>query len=235
MDAYDAGGLTFEVASLFVGPAVVGEMAKGTKLGAKAAEMIQIDKNSTKARILTNVEKWGSKVDNILSKINNVIRKFGEKLLDTRIPVGIRKEAVAFVRGIGTMPTFSVESKTLPDVMHFSSEHADDVVQGVCGSGRTERVTQAVNNMSKFFETEFRQKIVGSLRKTKKKYDGQSVYEVMKKVDRNLCKGDYLYLDGLHMDHFEVFDKRGNLKSVLNLDGTLNTDKLLKAKGRKLY
>ena len=37
------------------------------------------------------------------------------------------------------------------------------------------------------------------------------------------------------MDHFEVFDKRGNLKSVLNLDGTLNTDKLLKAKGRKLH
>ena len=37
------------------------------------------------------------------------------------------------------------------------------------------------------------------------------------------------------MDHFEVFDKRGNLKSGLNLDGTLNIDKLLKAKGRKLH
>jgi len=100
---------------------------------------------------------------------------------------------------------------------------------------RTERVTQVVNNMSKFFETEFGQKIVGSPRKTKKKYDGQIVYEVMKKVDKNLRKGDYLCLDGLHMDHFKVFDKRGNLKSVLNLDGTLNTDKLLKVKGRKLH
>jgi hemagglutinin/hemolysin family protein len=89
--------------------------------------------------------------------------------------------------------------------------------------------------MSKFFETEFGQKIVGSPRKTKKKYDGQIVYEVMKKVDKNLSKGDYLCLDGLHMDHFKVFDKRGNLKSVLNLDGTLNTDKLLKVKGRKLH
>ena len=98
--------------------------------------MIQIAKNSTKARILTNVEKWDSKVDNILSKINNVIRKFGEKLLDTRIPVGIRIEAVAFARGMATMPTFSVESKTLRDVMHFSSEHADDLVQGVGGSGK---------------------------------------------------------------------------------------------------
>ena len=40
MDAYDAGGLTFEIASLFVDSAAVGKMAKGTKLGAKAAEMI---------------------------------------------------------------------------------------------------------------------------------------------------------------------------------------------------
>ena len=129
MDAYDAGGLTFEIASLFVGPAAVGKMAKGTKLGAKAAEMIQLAKNSTKARILANVEKWGSKVDNILAKSNNIIGKFGEKLLDTRIPVGIRKEAVAFARGMGTMPTFSVESKTLRDVMRFSSKHADDVAR----------------------------------------------------------------------------------------------------------
>ena len=129
MDAYDAGGLTFEIASLFVGPAAVGKMAKGTKLGAKAAEMIQLAKNSTKARVLANVEKWSPKVDNILAKSNNVIGKFGEKLLDTRIPVGIRKEAVAFAGGMGTMPTFSVESKTLRDVMHFSSKHEDDVVR----------------------------------------------------------------------------------------------------------
>ena len=136
MDAYDAGGLTFEIASLFVGPAAVGKMAKGTKLGAKAAEMIQLAKNSTKARVLANVEKWGSKVDNILAKSNNVIGKFGEKLLDTRIPVGIRKEAVAFAGGMRTMPTFSVESKTLRDVMHFSSKHMDDAVRGVGGSGK---------------------------------------------------------------------------------------------------
>ena len=35
------------------------------------------------------------------------------------------------------MPTFSVESKTLREVMHFSSKHADDVVRGVGGSSRT--------------------------------------------------------------------------------------------------
>nr|WP_276469571.1 GH-E family nuclease [Streptococcus gordonii] len=129
MDAYDAGGLTFEIASLFVGPAAVGKMAKGTKLGAKAAEMIQLAKNSTKARILANVEKWGSKVDRILAKGDDVIGKFGEKLLDTRIPVGIRKKAFAFAGGMGSMPTFSVESKTLREVRQFFSKHADDVAK----------------------------------------------------------------------------------------------------------
>ena len=234
MDAYDAGGLTFEVASLFVGPAAVVKMAKGIKLGAKVAEMISLPKNSTKVRILTNVEKWGSKVDNILAKSNNVIRQFGEKLLDTRIPVGIRKEAVAFAGGMGTMPAFSVESKTLREVMHFSSKHADDVVRGVGGSGRAERVTQAVNNMSEFFETDFGKKIRDSLRKTKKQYDGQSVYEVTKDIDDILKKGDKLYLDGRHKDHFEVFNKRGKVKDVLNLDGTSNSKKFNLASGRRL-
>ena len=44
--------------------------------------------------------------------------------------------------------------------MHFSSKHADDFVRGVGGSGRAERATQAVNNMSEFFETDFGQKSV---------------------------------------------------------------------------
>ncbi|WP_269795496.1 HNH endonuclease [Streptococcus sp. SM3] len=48
-----------------------------------------------------------------------------------------------------TMPTFSVESKTLRDVMHFSSKHADDVVRGVGGSGRTERNLEAVLEKAK--------------------------------------------------------------------------------------
>ena len=95
------------------------------------------------------------KVDNILVKSNNAIGKFGEKLLDSRIPVSIRQEVFAFAGGIGSMHAFSVESKTLREVMHFSSKHADDVVRGVAGFGRAERVTQAVNNMSEFFETEF--------------------------------------------------------------------------------
>ncbi|VTS70930.1 hypothetical protein [Streptococcus australis] len=47
------------------------------------------------------------------------------------------------------MPDFSVESKTLRDVMCFSSKHADDAVRGVGGSGRTERNLEAVLEKAK--------------------------------------------------------------------------------------
>ena len=38
-------------------------------------------------------------------------------------------------------------------------------------------------------------------------------------------KKDHYYLDGLHKDHPEVFNKNGNIKNALNLDGTLNVSK----------
>ena len=71
------------------------------------------------------------------------------------------------------------------------------------------------------------------LSKTKQQYKGESIY----KVDKNfgeLKKGDRLYLDSMHKDHFEVFDKNGNFKMVMNLDGTKNVEKTLKAKNRSI-
>lgn len=80
--------------------------------------------------------------------------------------------------------------------------------------------------MSEFFETEFGSKIKNSLTKTKQQFQGQSIYEVTSKTDNMyLKKGDKLYLDNLHKDHLEVFNKRGNAKAVLNLGGTLNVSK----------
>ncbi|OWY34222.1 hypothetical protein CEJ45_12550 [Herbaspirillum aquaticum] len=55
-------------------------------------------------------------------------------------------------------------------------------------------------------------------------------------IGKEIEKGDKLYLDGLHKDHLEVFDSTGKLRTVLNLDGTVNGDKLAVAQeqGRKL-
>lgn len=45
-----------------------------------------------------------------------------------------------------------------------------------------------------------------------------------------------MYLDGLHKDHLEVFEPTGEIRTVLNLDGTVNEIKLATARkqGRKL-
>ena len=98
------------------------------------------------------------------------------------------------------------------------------------GNSRTK-----VNNMGEFFEDDFGKSIKGNVAKTKKQFQGQNIYEVTKKTNNPyLKKGDKFYLDNLHKDHIEVFDKRGNLRAVLNLDGTLNEVKTKSAIGRKL-
>ena len=127
MDAYDAGGLTFEIASLFVGPAAVGKMAKGTKLGAKAAEMISLAKNSTKARILANVEKWGSKVDRILANGDDDIKRFTKNLLKKELPFSIGSEVLAGVGIVGHQPTVG-------EVIQYFKDKARDVYSKLSSS-----------------------------------------------------------------------------------------------------
>ncbi|MGX7419695.1 hemagglutinin [Carnobacterium gallinarum] len=88
--------------------------------------------------------------------------------------------------------------------------------------------------MDEFFEGEFGSELKGNVSKNGKRVDGQQVYKVDNKKlkELGLKKGDQLYLDGLHKDHLEVFDSNGSFKEVLNLDGTVNRDKTIKAAGR---
>jgi len=47
--------------------------------------------------------------------------------------------------------------------------------------------------------------------------------------------GDWLYFDKFHKDHIEVFDKIGRVsRTVLNMDGTINTDKEIAAQIRNI-
>ena len=93
----------------------------------------------------------------------------------------------------------------------------------------------SVGNMGKFLSTnEFGRLLAKNSSKTSKKYDGQSVYQASGKVGDYIKKGDQIYLDGSHKDHLEIFDKNGNFKVVVNLDGKINQKKTEAAKGRKL-
>ncbi|MCC2931916.1 ribonuclease YeeF family protein [Bacillus sp. LBG-1-113] len=113
-----------------------------------------------------------------------------------------------------------------------------DLDHGSKGNTNSSKVTseaKSVSNMKEFFNDGFGKSIKNNVTKTKNQFQGQSIYEVNKKLDNPyLKKGDRFYLDNLHKDHLEVFDKRGNLRVVLNLDGTLNEVKTKNAIGRKL-
>ena len=124
-------------------------------------------------------------------------------------------------------------SKTLGDLANdiknktvYMAKNLDEKIGG-------KRIVNPVSNMNEFFDMEFGKTISNSLTKSKVKYDGQSIYKVERKTDNQYLKKGYgVYLDALHKDHLEVIDKTGNVKYVLNLDGTLNPDKTKKALGR---
>ncbi|MGE6630637.1 ribonuclease YeeF family protein [Bacillus sp. NPDC077027] len=106
-------------------------------------------------------------------------------------------------------------------------------VKGFHGKMGVKSNVKPVSNMNEFFDKEFGKSISNSLSKSKVKYDGQSIYKVETKTNNQYLKKGYgVYLDALHKDHLEVIDKTGNVKYVLNIDGTLNTDKTKKAFGR---
>ncbi|MBN1468663.1 MAG: hypothetical protein JW924_08065, partial [Fusobacteriaceae bacterium] len=117
-------------------------------------------------------------------------------------------------------------------------DKADDIKDTSKAVGKTiKKVEIKVNNMSEFFKTEFGNSLKTGVSKTKKQIDGQSIYEVTTKTENKyLKKGDKFYLDGLHKDHIEVFDKQRKVKAVLNLDGTINISKTETAlkEGRKI-
>lgn len=91
-----------------------------------------------------------------------------------------------------------------------------------------------VSNMSTYMKhNPFGKQLAQISEKTKLHYQGQSVF-LVRKNQGILKKDDRFYLDSQHKNHLEVFDKNGNFKFVLNMDGSFNQIKTEAAKGRKL-
>ncbi|MFP1727458.1 hemagglutinin repeat-containing protein [Lonsdalea quercina] len=110
---------------------------------------------------------------------------------------------------------------------------AAGIAAGV-GKGKYQPNQGAVGNMNELLrQPGFGSEIKNSAQKSSQQYQGQSVYKATGDVGEYIKKGDQFYLDGQHKDHLEVFDKRGNFRAVLNLDGSLNEAKTKAAEGRK--
>ena len=91
-----------------------------------------------------------------------------------------------------------------------------------------------VNNMSEFFSrTPLGKMLKLNSERTGKTYQSVPVYRMSEKMkigDVDLKKGDHFYLDKLHGDHVEVFNKRGKIKEVLDFGGNRLENKLDEAR-----
>jgi len=99
------------------------------------------------------------------------------------------------------------------------------------------RKTEKYHNMYEVFDkTEVGRILKDVSKPTKQVYDGAKVYELTEDVPQlGLKEGDLFYLDKLHGDHIEVLKNGGKaMRTVLNMDGTPNIDKLMKAGVRRL-
>ena len=158
------------------------------------------------------------------------------KVGDTVITSNGTEETVESTEEIEYDEDIDVYNLNVADFHTYFVAETEVLVHNDCGGNIVETILK-VNNMKEFFSTTFGKSIKGALYKTKKRYQGQSIYQITKKIDNEyLSKGDFLYLDNLHKDHLEIFNDKGKAKAVLNLNGTLNfekTDKIL-SEGRTI-
>lgn len=161
----------------------------------------------------------------IIRVYGNVFEKVNKIPPDTQ---GVAKGLDTFFEGT---PLAILETVVSPK--NIIKKLINNIVKKQVSKGASKLIVKPISNMNEFFDMEFGKSVSNSLSKSKVKYDGQSIYKVEKKTDNQYLKKGYgVYLDALHKDHLEVIDKTGNVKYVLNLDGTLNPDKTKKALGR---
>ena len=89
--------------------------------------------------------------------------------------------------------------------------------------------TRGINNVPKissikelFRNTKFGQTLESNSYKLNQTYKGARIFRIHTNINDFLKKGYHFYLDTLHYDHIEVFDKNKTFRHVINLDGSFN-------------
>ena len=144
------------------------------------------------------------------SKLENYAAKIADKL----------KQAVDTHLADNLIPVTAegIVLKTSNDLKKFGEK----IKNGSIG----QKVILHVNNMKEFFELPFGQTLHPHSLKTSYQYQKFSIYKLTKNIpETRLKKGYFYYLDRLHGDHLEVFDKQLRVAAVYNLDGTFNMAK----------
>ena len=190
--------------------------------------------NMKNRAMASGAEKVSEKLENLNAELGVRRKNFQRNLAAMQGQRELEFQLSGETPGIGVTANYSERLENLTKkIQQFSVEHRQKI-QNFEGRGGGRTIPTPVNNMQEFFETDFGEQLKKSVRKTKRHYDGQAIYEVVDKSIPGLKKGDQIYLDGIHKDHIEVFDKRGRFKKVINLDGLVNDIKTKSALGRNI-
>jgi len=101
----------------------------------------------------------------------------------------------------------------------------------------TETITKRNDLCKNFTENDMQEVIVGKIQRTNREFHGNPIYKVNNDIPgTNIKKGHIFYLDKLHLDHLEIFNRSSRVCGVYNLDGTFNQKKYdaALAKGRRI-
>lgn len=90
-----------------------------------------------------------------------------------------------------------------------------------------------IKKMNEFFLTPFGNTIKPYLSKRKTLEKGQHLYLVFKNFDQRILAQEYVFLSE-HRNYLQVADYSGEVKLVLNFDGTTNVEETRKQVGRVL-
>ena len=106
------------------------------------------------------------------------------------------------------------------------SKNLKKASEKIKNSATVQTIIIKVANMKEFFALPFGQVLFPHSFKTSHQYQNFSIYKLTNDIPgTNLKEGFFYYLDSLHRDHLEVFNKKLKVVGVYNLDGTFNQTK----------
>jgi len=109
--------------------------------------------------------------------------------------------------------------------------HVDEVSDFTKKMFREYEQRRGISSMDEFFITPFGKSIQPHLSKTNSKENGHYIYRVMEKVDNRMLEMEYIFLSE-YKNYIEIADYSGEIKLVLNFDGTINIEETRRQVGR---
>lgn len=191
-----------------------------------------IEKPTVLYRLTVNGEAFSVSYAELLAHNHPAIMITAAPLMASIIPAAAKAVAIL---GVASATLYSLFARNSGHHKQYNSHNSSSS----CSTPPPEdpRNKTKYENMEQVFErAPMGRKLEKVVKRTDFNYKGSKIYQVIEDVEEwGIKKGDWLYLDRMHYDHIEVFNRSGKaLRTVLNMDGTRNAAKVRNAAKRNI-